>query len=121
MRRSTGRPIISFTISRRRAGERPHNPYGRASELGAKRLNQRVAVAKLSVGWHWNALPFRRRGPIVCMPGTGRNQYSNGFDVGDKIAVIIDEKEAERAARLIHAEFGLGRLLPAASATQPLA
>jgi len=33
----------------------------------------------------------------------------------------IDEKEAERAARLIHAEFGLGRLLPAASATQPLA
>ena len=29
-----------------------------------------------------------------------------------KIAVIIDEKEAERAARLIHAEFGLGRLLP---------
>jgi len=38
-----------------------------------------------------------------------------------KIAVILDEKDAERAARLIHAEFGLGRLLPAASATQPLA
>jgi aspartokinase len=37
-----------------------------------------------------------------------------------KIAVIIDEKEAERAAQLIHAEFGLGRLLPANAATQPL-
>jgi aspartate kinase len=35
-----------------------------------------------------------------------------------KIAVIIDEKQAERAARLIHAEFGLGRLLPATAATQ---
>src|SRR6266542_2292930 len=38
-----------------------------------------------------------------------------------KIAVIVDEKDAERAAQLIHAEFGLARLLPAASATQPLA
>jgi aspartate kinase len=37
-----------------------------------------------------------------------------------KIAVIIDEKEAERAAQLIHAEFGLGRLLPANAATHPL-
>jgi aspartokinase len=37
-----------------------------------------------------------------------------------KIAVIIDEKEAERAAQLIHAEFGLSRLLPANVATQPL-
>jgi aspartate kinase len=38
-----------------------------------------------------------------------------------KIAVIIDEKDAERAAQLIHAEFGLARLLSAASATRPLA
>jgi aspartate kinase len=37
-----------------------------------------------------------------------------------KIAVIIDEKDAEHAAQLIHAEFGLGRLLPVASATQPI-
>jgi hypothetical protein len=37
-----------------------------------------------------------------------------------KIAVIIDEKDADRAARLIHAEFGLARLMPAAGATQPL-
>jgi aspartate kinase len=38
-----------------------------------------------------------------------------------KIAVIIDEKDAQRAAQLIHAEFGLARLLPAASAARPLA
>ena len=37
-----------------------------------------------------------------------------------KIAVIIDEKEAERAAGLIHAEFGLARLLSASAATQTL-
>ena len=37
-----------------------------------------------------------------------------------KIAVIIDEKDAERAAQLIHAEFGLAQLMPAAGATQPL-
>src|SRR5213076_1763243 len=30
-----------------------------------------------------------------------------------KIAVVIDEKDAERAARLIHAEFGLARLVSA--------
>jgi hypothetical protein len=34
--------------------------------------------------------------------------------------VIIDEKDAERAAQLIHGEFGLARLAPAASATRPL-
>jgi aspartate kinase len=37
-----------------------------------------------------------------------------------KIAVIIDEKDAERAAQLIHAEFGLARLMPAAGATATL-
>jgi aspartate kinase len=37
-----------------------------------------------------------------------------------KIAVIIDEKDAEQAAQLIHAEFGLARLLPPASAMRTL-
>src|SRR6266571_2866140 len=37
-----------------------------------------------------------------------------------KIAVVIDEKDAERAARLIHSEFGLARLMSAAAAAQPL-
>jgi len=37
-----------------------------------------------------------------------------------KIAVVIDEKDAQHAARLIHTEFGLARLLSAAAATQPV-
>jgi aspartate kinase len=37
-----------------------------------------------------------------------------------KIAVIVDEKEADLAARLTHAEFDLASLAPAASATRPL-
>jgi aspartate kinase len=37
-----------------------------------------------------------------------------------KIAVVIDEKDAERAARLMHTEFGLVRLMSAAAATHPL-
>jgi len=37
-----------------------------------------------------------------------------------KIAVIIDEKDSESAAQLIHAEFGLARLMPAASTTRAL-
>ena len=37
-----------------------------------------------------------------------------------KIAVVIDEKDAEHAARLMHSEFGLARLMSAAAATQPL-
>jgi aspartate kinase len=37
-----------------------------------------------------------------------------------KIAVVIDGNNAERAARVIHAEFGLARVMPAASAIQVL-
>jgi aspartate kinase len=37
-----------------------------------------------------------------------------------KIAVVIDEKDVERAAQLTHAEFGLARLAPGTEATRPL-
>ena len=37
-----------------------------------------------------------------------------------KIAVVIDEAEAERAAQLTHAEFGLATFAPASSALRPL-
>jgi aspartate kinase len=36
-----------------------------------------------------------------------------------KIAVVIDEADAERAAQLTHAEFGLAAFAPAAAATRP--
>ena len=90
-------------------------------ELGAKRLNTASGVAKLSVvgiGMRSHSGVAARL--FACLGRAGINiQMVSTSEI--KIAVIIDEKEAERAARLIHAEFGLGRLLPADAATQPLA
>src|SRR6266705_1041063 len=37
-----------------------------------------------------------------------------------KIAVVIDENDAERAAQLAHAEFGLAAFAPASATTHPL-
>lgn len=37
-----------------------------------------------------------------------------------KIAVVIDEADVERAAQLIHAEFGLAAFAPASATTHPL-
>jgi aspartate kinase len=91
------------------------------SEIGAKRLNTMSGVAKLSVV----GIGMRSHSGVAArmFECLGRNsiniQMVSTSEI--KIAVILDEKDAERAARLIHAEFGLGRLLPAASATQPLA
>src|SRR6266446_8179654 len=90
-------------------------------EIGAKRLNTMSGVAKLSVV----GIGMRSHSGVAArmFECLGRNsiniQMVSTSEI--KIAVILDEKDAERAARLIHAEFGLGRLLPTASATQPLA
>src|SRR6266513_2633469 len=90
-------------------------------EIGAKRLNTMSGMAKLSVV----GIGMRSHSGVAArmFECLGRNsiniQMVSTSEI--KIAVILDEKDAERAARLIHAEFGLGRLLPAASATQPLA
>jgi len=90
-------------------------------ELGAKRLNTASGVAKLSVV----GIGMRSHSGVAarlfeCLGRAGINiQMVSTSEI--KIAIIIDEKEAERAARLIHAEFGLGRLLSAEAATQPLA
>jgi aspartate kinase len=89
-------------------------------EIGAKRLNTMSGVAKLSVV----GIGMRSHSGVAArmFECLGRNsiniQMVSTSEI--KIAVILDEKDAERAAQLIHAEFGLGRLLPAASATQPL-
>src|SRR5437899_75578 len=89
-------------------------------ELGAKRLNTASGVAKLSVV----GIGMRSHSGVAarmfeCLGRAGINiQMVSTSEI--KIAVIIDENEAERAARLIHSEFGLGRLLPVAAATQSL-
>jgi aspartate kinase len=88
-------------------------------QIGAKRLNTAAGMAKLSVA----GIGMRSHSGVAarmfeCLGNNGINiQLVSTSEI--KIAVIIDEKDAERAAQLIHAEFGLARLLPAASATRP--
>jgi len=90
-------------------------------ELGGHRLNTTSGVAKLSVV----GIGMRSHSGVAarmfeCLGRNGINiQLVSTSEI--KIAVIVDEKDAERAAQLIHAEFGLARLLPAVSATRPLA
>jgi aspartate kinase len=90
-------------------------------QLGGKRLNTTSGVAKLSVV----GIGMRSHSGVAarmfeCLGRNGINiQLVSTSEI--KIAIVLDEKDAERAAQLIHAEFGLGRLLPAAAATQPLA
>jgi len=89
--------------------------------MGAKRLNTTSGVAKLSVV----GIGMRSHSGVAarifeCLGRNGINlQLVSTSEI--KIATIVDDKDAERAAQLIHAEFGLGRLLPARSATHPLA
>jgi aspartate kinase len=90
------------------------------SQVGAQRLNTASGVAKLSVV----GIGMRSHSGVAarmfeCL-GRGRINIQLVSTSEIKIAVIIDEKEAERAAQLIHAEFGLAQLMPAAGATQPL-
>jgi aspartate kinase len=90
-------------------------------QIGAKRLNTAAGMAKLSVV----GIGMRSHSGVAarmfeCLGNNGINiQLVSTSEI--KIAVIIDEKDAQRAAQLIHAEFGLARLLPAASAARPLA
>ncbi|PYK09952.1 MAG: aspartate kinase [Verrucomicrobia bacterium] len=89
-------------------------------QIGAKRLNTMSGVAKLSVV----GIGMRSHSGVAarmfeCLGKSGINiQLVSTSEI--KIAVIIEEKDAERAAQLIHGEFGLARLLPA-TATRPLA
>src|SRR5947199_4385218 len=90
-------------------------------ELGAIRLNTTSGVAKLSVV----GIGMRSHSGVAarmfeCLGQNGINiQLVSTSEI--KIAVIVDEKDAERAAQLIHAEFGLAGLVPAARGTAAFA
>jgi aspartate kinase len=90
-------------------------------QMGAKRLNTTAGLAKLSVV----GIGMRSHSGVAarmfeCLGKSEINiQLVSTSEI--KIAVIIDEKDAERAAQLIHAEFGLARLAPTTSSTRPLA
>jgi aspartate kinase len=116
-----GTTDISFTIHEDELENARKILMPVVSEIGARRLNTASGMAKLSVV----GIGMRSHSGVAarmfeCLGQSGINiQLVSTSEI--KIAVIINENQAERAAQLIHAEFGLARLLPAASATQPLA
>jgi aspartate kinase len=115
-----GTTDISFTIHEDELENARKILMPVVGELGGHRLNTTSGVAKLSVV----GIGMRSHSGVAarmfeCLGRNGINiQLVSTSEI--KIAVIVDEKDAERAAQLIHAEFGLGGLLPAASATRPL-
>ncbi len=116
-----GTTDISFTIHEDELENARKILMPVVGELGGHRLNTASGVAKLSVV----GIGMRSHSGVAARMFECLGQNSINIQLVStseiKIAVIVDEKDAERAAQLIHAEFGLGRLLSAASATQPLA
>ncbi len=115
-----GTTDVSFTIHEDELEDARKILMPILSEIGGQRLNTASGVAKLSVV----GIGMRSHSGVAarmfeCL-GKGEINIQLVSTSEIKIAVIIDEKDAERAAQLIHAEFGLARLLPAATATQPL-
>ena len=104
-----GTTDISFTIHEDELENARKILMPVVSEVGATRLNTASGVAKLSVV----GIGMRSHSGVAarmfeCLGRAGINiQLVSTSEI--KIAVIIDEKDLERAARLIHAEFGLGR------------
>ncbi len=112
-----GTTDISFTIHEDELENARKILMPVVGEVGAKRLNTASGVAKLSVV----GIGMRSHSGVAarmfeCLGRGGINiQLVSTSEI--KIAVIVDEKDAERAAQLIHAEFGLARLMPATRAT----
>jgi aspartate kinase len=115
-----GTTDISFTIHEDELENARKILMPVVSEVGAKRLNTASGVAKLSVvgiGRRSHSGVAARM--FECLGRGGINiQLVSTSEI--KIAVFVDEKDAERAAQLIHAVFGLARLMPATGATGAL-
>jgi aspartate kinase len=111
---------ISFTIHRNDldAAKKLLTPV--IDKIGAAGLVTKGGVAKLSVV----GIGMRSHSGVAarlfdCLGKAGINIHLISTSE-IKIAVIIDEAEAERAAQLTHQEFGLSALAPATGATRPL-
>src|ERR1043166_60573 len=89
-------------------------------EIKAAGLVTKGGVAKLSVV----GIGMRSHSGVAarlfdCLGKAGINiQLISTSEI--KIAVVIDERDAERAARLTHLEFGLAALAPTSAVTRPL-
>src|SRR6184192_3758351 len=115
-----GTTDISFTIHEDELENARKILMPVVGELGGHRLNTTSGVAKLSVV----GIGMRSHSGVAARMFECLGQNSINIQLVStseiKIAVIVDEKDAERAAQLIHAEFGLARLMSAAAATHPL-
>ena len=109
-----GTTDISFTIHEDELENARQVLMPVVGEVGASRLNTASGVAKLSVV----GIGMRSHSGVAarmfeCLGRGGINiQLVSTSEI--KIAVVIDENDAQRAAQLIHAEFGLARLMSAA-------
>ena len=116
-----GTTDISFTIHEDELENARKILMPVVGEIGAKRLNTASGMAKLSVV----GIGMRSHSGVAarlfeCLGRSGINiQLVSTSEI--KITVIIDEKDAERAAQLIHDEFSLAGLVPAARGTAALA
>jgi aspartate kinase len=115
-----GTTDISFTIHEDELENARKILMPVVSEIGAKRLNTTSGMAKLSVV----GIGMRSHSGVAarmfeCL-GRGRINIELVSTSEIKITVIIDQKDLERAARLVHQEFGLARLAPTVSAIKPL-
>ncbi|HKP45355.1 MAG TPA: aspartate kinase [Pyrinomonadaceae bacterium] len=116
-----GRTDISFTIHEGELEPAKQLLGPVVNELEAKRLTWTSGVAKLSVV----GIGMRSHSGVAaqlfdCLGRGGINiQLITTSEI--KIAIVIDGKDADRAAKLTHAEFGLANLMSAEQATRPLA
>jgi aspartate kinase len=103
----SGTTDISFTIHEGELEDARKVLMPIVTEIGASKLYTASSVAKLSVV----GIGMRSHSGVAarmfeCLGKAGINiQLVSTSEI--KIAVVIDEKDTERAARAIHAEFGL--------------
>jgi aspartate kinase len=115
-----GATDISFTIHQDELEDARKILMPVVNQIGASQLRTASGMAKLSVV----GIGMRSHSGVAarlfeCLGKGGINiQLISTSEI--KIAVVIDEKDIERAAQLTHAEFGLASLIPAAGAMQPL-
>jgi aspartate kinase len=115
-----GTTDISFTIHEDELEDARKILMPVVGEIGAKRLNTASGMAKLSVV----GIGMRSHSGVAarmfeCLGKAGINIHLISTSE-IKIAVIIDEKDLERAAELTHQEFGLASPAPAATTMQPI-
>ena len=116
----SGTTDISFTIHEDELEDARKIVMPVVNEIGAKRLNTASGVAKLSVV----GIGMRSHSGVAarmfeCL-GKGQINIQLVSTSEIKIAVVVDGKDADRAAQLTHQEFGLVRLAPTVTAVRPL-